>query len=176
MSEHDEHSSFIKTPQQLIVIVLLAFIVPVIGVVLLVQLVVNRPSADPRALAPEAVAARIQPVGRIEFADDPKYKQAMAAAPASAPAPAAQPAAAAGPVDGKAVYDKSCVACHATGVANAPKLGDKAAWAPRIGTGVDAMMKSVIGGKGAMPPKAGNPSLTDAEIRAAVEYLVGQGK
>jgi len=176
MSEHDEHSSFIKTPQQLIVIVLLAFIVPVIGVVLLVQLVVNRPSADPRALAPEAVAARIQPVGRIEFADDPKYKQAMAAAPASAPAPAAQPAAAAGPVDGKAVYDKTCVACHATGVANAPKLGDKAAWAPRIGTGVDAMMKSVIGGKGAMPPKAGNPSLTDAEIRAAVEYLVGQGK
>jgi cytochrome c5 len=176
MSEHDEHSSFIKTPQQLIVIVLLAFIVPVIGVVLLVQLVVNRPSADPRALAPEAVAARIQPVGRIEFADDPKYKQAMAAAPASAPAPAAQPAAAAGPVDGKAVYDKTCVACHATGVANAPKLGDKAAWAPRIGTGVDAMVKSVISGKGAMPPKAGNPSLTNAEIRAAVDYLVGQGK
>jgi cytochrome c5 len=176
MSEHDEHSSFIKTPQQLIVIVLLAFIVPVIGVVLLVQLVVNRPSADPKALAPEAVAARIQPVGRIEFADDPKYKQKMAAVPASAPATAAQPAAAAGPVDGKAVYDKTCVACHATGVANAPKLGDKTAWAPRIGTGIDALMKSVIGGKGAMPPKAGNPSLTDAEIRAAVEYLVGQGK
>jgi len=176
MSEHDEHSSFIKTPQQLIVIVLLAFIVPVIGVVLLVQLVVNRPSADPKALAPEAVAARIQPVGRIEFADDPMYKQKMAAVPATAPAAAAPPAAAAGPVDGKAVYDKTCVACHATGVANAPRLGDKAAWAPRIGTGVDAMVKSVISGKGAMPPKAGNPSLTNAEIRAAVDYLVGQGK
>ncbi|MDX1374854.1 MAG: c-type cytochrome, partial [Burkholderiales bacterium] len=80
------------------------------------------------------------------------------------------------PADGKAVYDKACVACHATGVANAPKLGDKAAWAPRLGTGVDALMKSVIAGKGAMPPKAGNPSLTDAEIRAAVDYMVAQAK
>jgi len=176
MSEHDEHSSFIKTPQQLIVVVLLAFLVPILGIVLLLQLVVNRPSADPEALAPEAVAQRIQPVGRIEFADDPAYQQRMAAAGAApAPAAAAQPAAA-GPADGKAVYGKSCVACHATGVANAPKLGDKAAWAPRLGAGVDGLMKSVIGGKGAMPPKAGNPSLTDAEIRAAVEYLVSQAK
>lgn len=175
MSEHDEHSSFIKTPQQLIVVVLLAFLVPILGIVLLLQLVVNRPSADPKALAPEAVAERIQPVGRIEFADDPAYKQRMAAAGA-APVAAAQPAAAAGPVDGKAVYGKACVACHATGVANAPKLGDKAAWAPRLGAGVDGLTKSVIGGKGAMPPKAGNPSLTDAEIRAAVEYLVSQAK
>ena len=57
MSEHDEHSSFIKTPQQLIVIVLLAFIVPVIGIVVLVKLVIDRPSTDPRTLAPEAIAA-----------------------------------------------------------------------------------------------------------------------
>jgi len=176
MSEHDEHSSFIKTPQQLIVVVLLAFLVPITGIVLLLQLVVNRPTSDPRALAPEAVAQRIQPVARIEFSDDPAYKARMAAAGAAAPAAAAQPAAAAGPVDGKAVYGKACVACHATGVANAPKLGDKAAWAPRLGAGVDALIKSVIGGKGAMPPKAGNPSLTDAEIRAAVEYLLSQAK
>ncbi|HSH06604.1 MAG TPA: c-type cytochrome [Burkholderiales bacterium] len=178
MSEHDEHSSFIKTPQQLIVVVLLAFLVPVIGIVLLVGFVVDRPSSDPKTLAPEAVAQRIQPAGRIQFADDPEYKKRMAAAPAAAaaPAPAAQPAAAAGPADGKAVYGKACVACHVAGVANAPKLGDKAAWAPRIGTGIDALVKSVIGGKGAMPPKAGNPSLTDAEIRAAVEYMVGESK
>ena len=68
------------------------------------------------------------------------------------------------------------MACHATGAANAPKLGDKAAWAPRLGAGVDGLMKSVLNGKGAMPPKAGNPSLTDAEIRAAVEYMVSQAK
>ena len=66
MAEHDEHSSFIKTPQQLITIVLLAFVVPIVGIVLLVQLVVNRPHADP-ALTPEVVSAHIQPVGKVEF-------------------------------------------------------------------------------------------------------------
>ncbi len=67
MSKHDEHSSFIKTPQQLIVVVLLSFLVPIIGILLLVSLVLNKPSADPAALAPQAVAERIQPVGRVEF-------------------------------------------------------------------------------------------------------------
>ena len=86
---------------------------------------------------------------------------------------AALPAAAA---DGKAVYDKTCTVCHAAGVANAPKLGDKAAWAPRAATGKDALLASVVKGKGAMPPKAGNPSLTDAEIKAAVDFMVSQVK
>ena len=63
----EDHSSFIRTPQQLIVVVLLAFLVPIIGILLLVSLVLNRPSADPAALTPEAVTARIQPVGRVEF-------------------------------------------------------------------------------------------------------------
>ena len=87
---------------------------------------------------------------------------------------AAQPSRAA--ADGKAVYDKVCFACHQQSVAGSPKLGDKAAWAPRIKTGTDALVQSVIKGKGAMPPKAGNPSLSDAEIRAAVEFMVSQSK
>ena len=78
--------------------------------------------------------------------------------------------------DGKAVYDKTCVACHASGVANAPKLGDKAAWAPRIGTGAAALVSSVVNGKGAMPPKAGMPSLSEADIKAAVDYMVSASK
>lgn len=78
--------------------------------------------------------------------------------------------------DGKAVYDKTCVACHATGVANAPKFGDKAAWAPRIATGRDALVASVVKGKGAMPPKAGVANLGDADIQAAVDYLVGAAR
>lgn len=78
--------------------------------------------------------------------------------------------------DGKAVYDKTCVACHASGVANAPKLGDKAAWAPRIATGRDALVASVVKGKGAMPPKAGAANLSDDDIKAAVEYMVGAAK
>ena len=86
---------------------------------------------------------------------------------------AALPAAAA---DGKAVYDKTCTVCHAAGVANAPKLGDKAAWAPRVAAGKDALVASVVKGKGAMPPKAGNAALTDEEIKAAVDYMVGTAK
>lgn len=87
---------------------------------------------------------------------------------------AAAPAAFA--ADGKAVYEKTCVACHASGVANAPKLGDKAAWAPRIATGKEALLKSVLGGKGAMPPKAGAASLSDDDIKAAIDYLVAAAK
>ena len=78
--------------------------------------------------------------------------------------------------DGKAVYDKTCVVCHASGVANAPKLGDKAAWAPRIATGMDALLQSVVTGKGAMPPKAGASDLKDDDIKAAIDYMVGASK
>ena len=78
--------------------------------------------------------------------------------------------------DGKAVYDKTCGVCHAAGVAGAPKLGDKAAWAPRAATGKDALVASVTKGKGAMPPKAGNAALTDDEIKAAVDYLLAAAK
>ncbi len=78
--------------------------------------------------------------------------------------------------DGKAVYDKTCVACHATGVANAPKFGDKAAWAPRVATGKDALVKSVLGGKGAMPPKGGASDLAEDDVKAAVDYLLSAVK
>jgi cytochrome c5 len=74
--------------------------------------------------------------------------------------------------DGKAVYEKTCALCHATGVANAPKLGDKPAWAARVGAGPAALAASVVAGKGAMPPKAGNTALKDDEIKAAVEYML----
>ena len=67
MSTHDQHSSFIKTPQQLIVVVVLGFVVPIIGIVMIVNLVLSKPSANPGALSPEAVAERLQPVGRVEF-------------------------------------------------------------------------------------------------------------
>jgi len=166
-----EHESFIKTPKQLAVVILLAFLVPVTGIILLVQLVLSVSGPDPKALAPEAVAERIQPVAKLEFGP-----REGAAAPAQA-APAAKPAdAKPGAADGKAVYDKVCFACHAQSVAGSPRLGDKAAWGPRIGQGMDTLVQSVLKGKGAMPPKGGNPALSDAEARAAVEFMVGQSK
>lgn len=260
MSDHDQHSSFIKTPQQLIVVIVLAFVIPIVGIILLVKLVTSQPSADPNAITAEAIASRIQPVGKVEFggasgaggaarsgeeivkavcaachqagvANAPKigdkaawaphlkqslqdlvavvvkgkgamppragnpslsdediaravafmanqaggsFKEPAAkpAAQSASAAPSAKPAAAA---DGKAVYDKACVACHATGVANAPKLGDKAAWGPRLAQGVDGLLQSVLKGKGAMPPKAGT-TMSDAELRAGVEFMVSQAK
>ena len=117
---------------------------------------------------------------------EPAAPKASAAPPAAAPAPATAAAApapapaaaapAAGAGNGKKVYDGACVACHASGVAGAPKFGDKGAWAPRLATGLDALVASVIKGKGAMPPKGGNVSIPDADIRAAVEYMAAAAK
>ena len=77
---------------------------------------------------------------------------------------------------GKRVYEKTCVACHATGVAGAPKMGDKEAWSAHIHHGVDHMVESAINGKGAMPARGGNANLSDEEIRAAVNYIVEQNR
>ena len=81
---------------------------------------------------------------------------------------------------GKAVYEKTCKMCHESGLAGAPKFGDKAAWKPRIATGLEALVKSAINGKasstGMMPPRGGNPNLSDKELRSAVEFMVNNSK
>jgi len=150
-----EHSTPIKTPAQLIVVVVLAFVVPIALIVMLTQLVtsgVDAGKSNP-AMSAEAVAKRLQPVGTV--AVEPN-----------------QPALAAAPT-GKAVYDATCMACHAAGVAGAPKTGDKAAWAPRLKSGMPVLYMSSMKGKNAMPPKGGNLALGDADVRAAVDYMVG---
>jgi len=78
--------------------------------------------------------------------------------------------------DGQKTYQTSCQACHATGAAGAPKFGDKDAWAPRIATGVDAMLAVAIKGKGAMPPKGACASCSDDDLKAAIEYMVSQSQ
>jgi len=77
---------------------------------------------------------------------------------------------------GKRVYEQTCAACHATGVAGAPKIGDKKAWSAHIHHGLDHMVESAINGKGAMPAKGGNASLSDDEVKAAVGYIVEQSR
>ena len=69
-----------------------------------------------------------------------------------------------------------CTACHTAGVAGAPRFGDKAAWSPRIAKGKDALYHSALTGKGAMPAKGGNPSLSDADVKAAVDYMAAAAK
>lgn len=80
------------------------------------------------------------------------------------------------PRDGATIYNTVCTACHAAGVAGAPKTGDHGAWAPRIATGIATLLKNAANGKGAMPPRGGAADLSDAELKAAVEYLVGKAK
>ncbi|WP_137921462.1 c-type cytochrome [Hydrogenophaga sp. 2FB] len=119
----------------------------------------------------------------------PQLPAPAAAAPAAAPAPAAVAAApaaaapaAAAPASatvaagaGEALYKQACSVCHVAGVAGAPKFGDKAAWAPRVGAGLDALTATVIKGKGAMPPKGGSTA-ADADIKAAVQYMLAAAK
>jgi len=153
VAEHDEHSSFIKTPQQLIVILLLSFLVPIIGIILTVHLVMGSQTPHPEALVPDAVAARLQPVGRVEVVD------------ANAPKVVKT---------GEETVKMACAACHMTGAANAPKIGDKAAWGARISQGLDALTKSAIKGKNAMPPRGGVPDLTDFELARAIVFMANQ--
>lgn len=113
-------------------------------------------SAADSASGTDESDVRIQPVAKFELA--------------KAEAPAAS-----GPRDGATIYNSVCGACHNTGAAGAPKLDDKAAWAPRLGQGVDGLVKSVINGKGAMPPKGG-AALSDEEIKGVVDYVLGKVK
>ncbi|GMQ75024.1 MAG: c-type cytochrome [Gammaproteobacteria bacterium] len=126
--------------------------------------------------SPQAVLERIRPFGQVRVGKpgDVVAAAAPAAAPAQATAPAAEaaePAAAAG-ATGEAVYSKACIGCHSTGVLDSPKVGDKAAWEPRLAQGLDALMSSALKGKGAMPPKGGYSSLSDAEVKSAIQYML----
>ena len=100
------------------------------------------------------------------------------APPAPAPTAAAPaPAPAANPEAGKSAYNKTCAMCHAAGVAGAPKPGDKADWGPRIAQGKDTLYKHAIegfnGAKGSMPARGGNAKMSDEDVKAAVDYMVG---
>ena len=77
-------------------------------------------------------------------------------------------------VDGKQIYQQSCVACHSTGAAGAPKTGDKAAWSDRIAKGNDALFSTVKNGLNAMPPKGTCADCSDEELKAAIEYMLSQ--
>jgi cytochrome c5 len=121
--------------------------------------------------SPQAVLDRIRPFGQVRVG---KSDQTLAAAAPATPATAPEPAADAAGQSGEAVYSKACIACHSSGVAGAPKVGDKAAWEPRLAQGMDTLMSTALKGKGAMPPKGGHINLSDAEIKAAIEYMLGK--
>ena len=153
----DEHSSFIKTPKQLAIVVLLAFAVPISLIVLLSQLVTGMLPAG-KSDDEKNVLMRIQPVGQLALAE-------------IGPAPGSR--------TGEQVYQTVCKTCHEAGIAGAPKFGDKAAWATPIKQGFDVLIQHAINGLQqngkVMPPKGGNADLTDTEVSRAVAFMANAG-
>ena len=115
-------------------------------------------AADSSSAGSDQADLRIQPVAKFEITK------------------AAAPAAGGAPKDGATIYNSVCGACHNSGVAGAPKVDGKGAWAPRVAQGKDALYKSAIAGKGAMPPKGGAADLSDGEIKATVDHILGKVK
>ncbi|WP_454711483.1 c-type cytochrome [Cupriavidus nantongensis] len=156
-NEHPEHESPIKTPKQLIAVVIAAFLVPIIVITLLVNFVGHGSTESAGATTTaEAVNDRIKPVASLEI-KDPNAPRVFKT--------------------GEQVYKEICAACHATGAAGAPKYGTAADWTARIGQGFEGLMKSVLNGKGAMPPRAGSTpdDYTDYELARAVVYMADAG-
>lgn len=152
---HDSHETAIKTPKQLVWAVVASFLVPIVTIILLVNFVASgdKPAAGSGGLGAEAVAERLQPVGHVEIKD------------------ASDPGAV---KTGEQVFQAVCSACHSTGAAGAPKVGDAAAWGPRVAQGFDTLLHSALKGKGAMSPQGGG-DYSDFEIARAVVYMANQG-
>ena len=179
MSNNEENASGIETPKQLITIVLCAFVFPITIIVLLAQYASGgiSPDRNAPALSKEAIAERLKPVGSLvltNFSPQAGSVQNKKTGPAKSMAPPA--VVSGGPDKVQAVYSASCSACHASGAAGAPKLGDKQAWAPRIKSGSEVLYKSAIKGKKAMPPKGGNVSLSNEDVKAVVDYMVSKAE
>ena len=153
MSEHS--NSLIKTPRQLIIVITLAFVVPIILISLLATYVVRSSTggAGTDINNDKSIAERMRQVGFVSFAD------AAGAKPLQS---------------GEAVYAAACSACHAAGIAGAPRTGDTAAWTPRIRQGFDLLVKHAVEGFKAMPAKGGNPNLDSIEVARAVAFMGNQ--
>lgn len=148
------HESPVKTPGQLIAVVIASFAIPIALIVLFASYANHafRSGAGTDALSDQQVAARIAPIAQVEVKD------------ANAPRTYKT---------GEEVYKAVCVTCHGTGAAGAPKFGNKDDWAPRIAQGYDTLLKTALSGKGAMPPRGGtNPDdVSDYEIARAIAYM-----
>jgi len=131
-----------------------------------------RDTGDP--LMQASAQERIKPFGEVAVSgEDNSAKEIQKTAVAIAAAPALDSSQ---PMDGKTVFQNSCNACHGSGLLNSPKLGDKAAWAPRIAKGIATLDKHALEGFNQMPAKGGNVGLPDDAVKAAVEYMVSQGR
>jgi cytochrome c5 len=150
----EDHSTPIKTPGQLITVVVLSFLVPIGTIVLVTQMVTGGLHIDKSssAMSEAAVAERLKPVGEVVLGDKSSG----------------------GERSGEQIVNEVCQTCHAAGLLNAPKMGDQAAWKPRLAQGEKTLIAHAITGIRSMPPKGGNPSLSDNEVARAVVWMANQ--
>ncbi|MDQ3184930.1 MAG: c-type cytochrome [Pseudomonadota bacterium] len=182
-TEEAGHSSGIKTPKQLLTVLSAAFVFPIAIILLLAEFVTGDVPVDQNnpVFSNEAVEKRLKPVGILVTSDSPQADGKLNGADQAANGAVASLAATDSVATDsgekiKGIYTASCAACHTTGAAGAPKLGDKSTWAPRIKAGMDTLYNSALNGKNAMPAKGGNVSLSDADVKAVVDYMVSQSK
>ncbi len=151
---HEVHEGPIKTPKQLIWAIVASFLIPITLAIMLANFVASgkRPAAGSQSMDAAAVAQRIAPVGRVEIKDASDMASLKT---------------------GEQVYNAQCMVCHAQGVAGSPKIGDAAAWGPRIKTGYEALLNSALKGKGSMAAQGGG-DFNDIEIGRAVVYMANQ--
>lgn len=148
---HDE--GMIKTPKQLLISTIFAFVLPVFIIIGLVMFVTSgsKPASSGVGNSELAIAQRLQKIGSVEIRDANRPLRS-----------------------GEQVFKGQCAACHATGAAGAPKFGDAAAWGPRIAHGFEALVHSALNGKGAMSPQGGG-DFNDTEIARGVAYMANAG-
>ena len=152
MSEDHQHETPIKTPKQLLIVIFASFAIPITLIGLLVAYVTggHQAGSEGALLKVESIAERIKPVAAVNFKDANAPKVVLT---------------------GEQVYQQVCKVCHEAGVAGAHKFGDKASWAPHIKEGLAELVKTAISGIRAMPPRGGNPDLSDYEVARAVVYM-----
>tara|TARA_E500000331_G_scaffold123977_1_gene121598 strand:+ start:2195 stop:2662 length:468 start_codon:yes stop_codon:yes gene_type:complete len=150
----------ISTPKQLVIVVLLAFAVPLTVILLVVQFITSGINADPdsSAMSEAAIAKRMQ-VLNADSSTQIANNQAI-----DSPAIAVDP--------GESLYNTVCQACHAAGIAGAPKTGDQSVWSARLDLGNNVLYQSVIKGKNLMPARGGATNASDDDIRAAVDFML----
>lgn len=168
MSAHQDDSAFVRNFS----LVLLGLVV--IGLIAFVLAKLVNDGAQ-ETYGTRVAVSNVEPVGALNTGTE-TVSVAGAKNGAEVASTTAAPAVADSSDPGKATYDKICFACHAQGIAGAPKFGDVAAWETRLAQGRDTLVQHAIvgytGQAGMMPARGGNPTLTDAEVGASVDYMV----
>jgi cytochrome c5 len=177
MAKHDRH--FVNVFSAVLGI-LIAIALVLIGVSRLLDSGPKgaRDTSDP--LMQASAHERTRPFGQVAVAGEDNAALAITQTAIPVAGTSAPAAGAAKSEDGKSVFESACIACHGSGIAGAPRIGDKAAWAPRIAQGTATLEQHAIGGfqgsAGLMPAKGGRLDLSDEAVRKAVEYVVAQSR